>query len=131
MARLSRIILACFIALLALVVVSPRIYAFDAFEETCDGSAQASSSAVCQDKDSGNNLNGSADGILPKVANIIAAVGGLIAVIFIMINGVTIMTSTGDSSKISKAREGIIYAAIGLAVIVMARVIIAFILRYI
>ena len=121
-----------FVSTLAFVAVSPRLYAFNAFKETCDGAA-AASSAVCQDKTANNSVNPTDPngGLLHRIANLIAAAGGLIAVIFVMINGLTLMTSTGDSAKISKAREGLIYAAIGLAVIVLARLVIALILRYV
>jgi hypothetical protein len=132
MTKLARIILASLIAVLALVAISPRLYAFDPLDNTCDGSDKSAASSVCQDNinNPGADLASPQNGIIPKIANIIAAVGGLIAVIFIMVNGVTFMTSTGDSAKISKAREGLIYAGIGLAVVVLARVIIAYILRY-
>lgn len=129
MSRLTKIFLATFIALLSLVAVSPRIYAFDAFKDTCNGAADSS---VCQDNASGKgaNLASSSDGIISKIANIIAAVAGIVAVVFIMVNGFTFMTSTGDSAKLSKAREGLIYAAIGLVIVVLSRTIIALILRY-
>lgn len=129
--KVLRLFLTLFIALFAFLLVTSTAHAaFDPFENTCDGTVATNDSSVCQDKDKGNNLNGSADGIIPKVANIVAAVGGVIAVVFIMVNGITIMTSTGDSSKISKARDGLIYAAIGLIVIVLARTIIYVIMRY-
>lgn len=118
----------------AFLLFSPVAHAaFDPFEDTCDGSSAASSSSVCKDK----NINAGKDptdpitGIIPKVANIIAAVGGIIAVVMIMVNGVTLIMSTGDSAKINKARDGIIYAAVGIVIIVMARVIVAFILRFV
>lgn len=132
MSKLLKIFIGTFIAILAVVAVSPRIYAFDAFKDTCDGSSEAASSSVCQDNASGKGttLADPNNGIIPKVANIVAAVGGIIAVVFIMVNGFTIMTSTGDSAKITKARDGLIYAAVGLVVIVLARTIIALILRY-
>lgn len=128
-----KIFLAALVVGLTFLSMTPRLYAFNAFQDACDGSTASNNSSVCQDKTANNSTN-PADpngGFLPKIANIIAAVGGLIAVIFIMVNGFNIMTSTGDSAKLSKAREGIIYAAIGIVVIVLARTIIAVILRYV
>lgn len=131
MKRLASLLIASFIALLAFGSIAPRLYAFDSLQNICDGSSEATSSSVCQDRNKGTIIADPQNGLLPKIANIVAAVGGLLAVIFIMVNGFTFMTSTGDSAKTSKAREGLIYAAIGLAIIVMARVIIALIMRYV
>ena len=53
----------------------------------------------------------------------------MIAVVIIMISGLKMIMSSGDSKKLSDARNAIIYAAVGLVVIALARVIIEFILR--
>ena len=119
---------------IGLVTLAPApALAFSPFSEACDGSSASAESSVCRDK----NFNSTADptdpqsGIIGTVTNIIAAVGGIIAVVFMMVNGFKFMTSTGDSAKVAKARESVIYAAIGLVVIVLARIIIAFISRFI
>lgn len=103
--------------------------AYDPYQVACDGGASASSS-VCKDRDRGKDLADPNTGLVPIIANIIAVVGGIIAVVYIMINGLTFMSSSGDSAKIAKAREGLIYAAVGLAVIIVSRSILALILRY-
>jgi hypothetical protein len=66
-------------------------------------------------------------GIITKVANILAIVAGVIAVIVIIIAGITMMTSGGDAGKVASSRNAIIYTAIGLVVIVLARTIVVFI----
>lgn len=108
-----------------------RSYAFDAFENTCDSTTTDAS--VCQDQAAAADSPSTdpTTGIIPTIANIVAAVSGIIAVVFIMINGLNFMTSSGDSAKLSKARDGLIYAAVGLMIIVSARIIVAVILRYI
>lgn len=118
----------------SVVIFTPKASAaFDPFKDTCDGSQASNESAVCKDKNFnvGQSPVDPANGIIPKVANIIAAVGGVIAVVFIMINGVSLLTSTGDSAKVNKARDGLIYASVGIVVIIMARAIVAFIMRFI
>lgn len=64
------------------------------------------------------------DGELPNfITNIlyaIIAVSGLVAVIYIVIGGITYMTSTGDSQKLEKAKKTILYACIGLAICALA-----------
>ena len=67
------------------------------------------------------------DGIIARVANILAFVASVIAVIIIIIAGIIMITSGGDSAKVKKSRDTIIYAAIGLVVIVLSRTIVVFI----
>lgn len=119
-----------FVATLAFVAVltftAAPVFAFDPFEEACRSNPDNS---ICTtpvtDPISGD------ESVIPKIANFAAAIGGVIAVVMIMVNGLTLITSTGDSAKLSKAREGVIYAAIGIVVIVLARAIIAAIMRFI
>ena len=65
------------------------------------------------------------------VVNIINGVVGalaLVAVIFIVVGGVNYMTSTGDAGKIQKAKNTILYAAIGLVICVLAFAIVNFVI---
>ncbi len=102
--------------------------ALDPYATTCSD-PEVKDSAVCQSK---NNSDPSPiygpNGILTKAANLIAAVGGIIAVVMIMLGGLKMITSSGDSKKLSDAKNTIIYASVGIVVIVLARVIIEFIL---
>lgn len=67
---------------------------------------------------------------LPNIiVNIIRAViliSGLIAVIFVIIGGVNYMTSSGDSSKLEKAKKTILYALIGLIIAALSFAIVNF-----
>lgn len=89
----------------------------------CNGAAAAS--PVCHapttDPLTGNN------GVIVKATNIIALVAGVAAVIIIILAGIRFILSSGDSAKTGQARETIIYASVGLAVIVLSRTIITFI----
>jgi len=55
---------------------------------------------------------------------LIAAISGFVAVIIIIIAGIQYMTSGGDPQKINKAKDTILFAAIGIIVVVLARIII-------
>lgn len=100
-----------------------------------DCNAQGSgNSAVCKDSQaqasSGNNndpLTGS-DGLIIKIANVVAAVAGIAAVIIIILAGMRMVTSGGSSEDITGGRRTIIYALVGLVVIVLARAIVGLIL---
>ena len=67
----------------------------------------------------GTTNTGIAD-VLAGILNSVIGIGGIIAVIFIVVGGITYMTSTGDPGKTKKAKDTILYALIGLVVCAMA-----------
>ena len=54
------------------------------------------------------------------------AISGLVAAIFVIYGGIAYMTSSGDPNKLQKAKNIIIYALAGLAIVGLAKVITAF-----
>ena len=60
--------------------------------------------------------------------NFTYGVAGIVAVIVIIVAGVIYVTSVGDPNKTSKALRAIIYAAVGLAVVVLAAIITNFLI---
>lgn len=52
---------------------------------------------------------------------------GFVSAIFVVYGGVSYITSSGDPGKVKKAKDAILYALIGLAVVALSEVIIAFI----
>lgn len=91
----------------------------------CTGSN--SRSPACQVKDA-NPLTGT-NSTIAKVTRIIAFLAGLTAVLLIIIGGFMYVLSGGDSSKISTAKHTVIYALIGLVIVISAQTIIVFILN--
>jgi hypothetical protein len=67
-----------------------------------------------------NIPNGSADQVLAAGLNIAYFVGGIIAVVVIIIAGFTLVTNGGEPDAIKKAKNSILYAVIGLVVILIA-----------
>jgi hypothetical protein len=93
--------------------------------DICSG--KGADSAVCKDKDpSGNPLTGG-DGAIMKIANIIAVVAGVGAVITIIVAGIRFIVGGGDSNAVAGARRAVIYALLGLVIIVTGRLIIGLI----
>lgn len=52
---------------------------------------------------------------------------GIVAVIFVLMGGVKYMTSAGDPGKTKQAKQTILYALIGLVIVVLAEVITGFV----
>jgi hypothetical protein len=114
-------------ALVALLVllIAPSVYAqTDVFEEACRSNPNA---ALCQAKDEDTPIAGE-DGLIIRVARLIATIVGVVAVIVIIIGGLQYMLAAGDSAKINNAKNAILYALIGLVVAVIAQFIILFVI---
>ncbi len=62
------------------------------------------------------------------IINWIVGVVGLVAVVVIIIGGVTYMTSNGDPGKVKKAKDTILYGIIGLLVCALAFAIVNFVI---
>ncbi|MCA9346701.1 hypothetical protein KC960_04380 [Candidatus Saccharibacteria bacterium] len=66
---------------------------------------------------------------LSKVLPILFGTITAIAVLIIVVQGIRFVLSKGEPDKALQARKGVIYAAVGLAVVFMADIIVAFILK--
>lgn len=62
-----------------------------------------------------------------NIINVVLSFVGIIAVGVIVYGGIIYTTSTGDSSKIHKAKNTILYGLVGLVVAIMAFAIVAFV----
>jgi hypothetical protein len=87
--------------------------------------------------DISNPGNGSCNGtstssfqtLLDNIVNIFSAIVGIIAVIMIIVGGLRYITSGGDSSKVGSAKTTIIYALVGLVIVVLAQLIVHFVVN--
>lgn len=67
-------------------------------------------------------------GMIESIVNGVIAVGGVVAVIFIVVGGFNYMTSSGDAQKVQKAKATIMYACIGLAIVALSFIIVNFVI---
>lgn len=95
----------------------------------CGDSNGEGSSAVCTDVQNANPTTDPLVDRLEKIAQIVAYVAGGGAILMILVGSVQYVTSAGDSNKIGSAKNTIIYALIGLIVIVLATSIIEFVVN--
>lgn len=87
---------------------------------------ETKNSSVCQStkKDPFTGSNST----LLTIANILAWIGGVIAVVMLIYAGFVYVTSSGDDGKIKSAKNIILYSIVGLVVIVVSRIIVAFVI---
>jgi len=98
------------------------------FNDACNGQTNSATCNSVTPPNGSNPLTGS-NGILLKVARIIAIIGGVTAVIVIIISGFNYMTANGDPQKAKKARDALIGALIGLFIMSIASVVITFVVN--
>lgn len=66
--------------------------------------------------------------ILTTVINIFSFIVGVVAVIMIVVGGLRYITSGGESSNVSSAKNTIIYAIVGLVIVALSQIIVHFVL---
>lgn len=69
-----------------------------------------------------------AEAVLEEILRVVYLIAGFIAVIVIVVSGIFYTTSAGDPAKTKRAKDALLYAVIGLAVVGFAFAITSFIL---
>lgn len=63
-----------------------------------------------------------------NVVTIFSVIVGVVAVIMIIVGGFKYVTSNGDSSQITSAKNTIVYAIVGLIIVAIAQILVRFVL---
>lgn len=66
---------------------------------------------------------------LATVLNVLSIVIGIVAVVMVIIGGFKYITSAGDSGKTASAKNTILYAVIGLVIVIFAQIIVNFVIN--
>lgn len=94
----------------------------DSVSDACKGVGLSAGTKGCSSP--GVSIND----VIKSVVNIISGIVGVVAVIMIIWGGFKYITSGGDSSNVSGAKNTIIYAIIGLVIVALAQLIVHFVL---
>ncbi len=78
----------------------------------------------CEDDGEDNSFAG----LAKKIINIFSIVVGTVSVVMIIIGGFRYIISGGDSNGVSGAKNTILYAIVGLVIVLFAQVIVRFVL---
>ena len=92
---------------------------------TCVGANCANNGATEVSNDQESDLTGTVGTII----NVVIFVIGFVAVAMVIVGGVQYSTSSGDSAKVKKAKDTIMYGIIGLVVAILAFAIVNFVIQ--
>lgn len=112
----------CALFAAAALLFAPAASAVDVFEQACSG--QGGDNAACAA--SRDDL----DKLWQGATQVLLYVVGILAVIMIIVGAIRYVTSNGDQSQITSAKNTILYAVVGLVLAVAAGPIISFVLEY-
>ncbi len=90
----------------------------------------AAESAQCTGARAAGGVCGGTDleGKITSVVDVLFYIAGALAVLVLVYGGIRYITSTGDPRRIQAAKDTIIYGIIGLVVVILARMIVAFVI---
>lgn len=119
-------------SILLVFLVPQTVVAVDVFQPTCSGGEFShSDSTLCKSNENqpstGNKIYGQ-NGVLTRVAKLMAVIVGIASVIMIIIGGFKYVTSSGDPSNVKSAKDTIIYALVGILIAVSTQSIVVFVL---
>ncbi|MEI9913688.1 MAG: hypothetical protein WDN66_01655 [Candidatus Saccharibacteria bacterium] len=89
----------------------------------------ATASSTNFDCGTGGSITSGVKGLAKKVVDIFSVIVGIISVIMIIYAGFRYITSGGESGSVSSAKNTLIYAIIGLFIVVIAQVIVHYVLN--
>lgn len=90
-----------------------------------DGELLSTDGSCTTDEAAGDQVNQT----VTLALNLFSAIVGIIAVVMIIVGGVKYITSQGESTNITAAKNTILYAVIGLVVVALAQIIVRFVLE--
>ena len=89
------------------------------------GTTNNPASGACTGVDETSKVNN----LITTIINVFSVVVGIVAVVMIIVGGFRYITSGGDSTKVTSAKNTLLYAIIGLVVVALAQIIVKFVLN--
>jgi hypothetical protein len=95
----------------------------DAKSDICSGIGAAGGTGGCAP--SGTSINR----VLTFAINTLSMIAGVAAVIMVILAGLKYITANGEAANISSAKTTLVYAIIGLIVVVISQALVKFVLK--
>lgn len=118
------ILLSAVLGSLALAPVHSYAATDGSKNEVCKGLGE-----VVNDKTCTGDSGGSFDKLVSTLLNLFSTIVGVVSVFMVIFGGFRYITSGGDSSKVTSAKNTIIYAVIGLVVVAFSQILVKFVIN--
>lgn len=92
----------------------------------CAGSNLEFTTTPGQCQVASTDANTKINDIVHTIVNFLSAIVGIVAVIMIIVGGLRYVTSGGNDSSVTAAKNTILYAIIGLVIVALAQIIVRF-----
>lgn len=116
-------------ALVCLVALTPAVATVSAQSKAdiCQGIGltAGTNSNDCKDPSGSPDVNST----IRTVINLLSLVVGVVAVIMVIVGGLKYILSSGDSNSINSAKNTVLFALVGLAIVALAQVIVRFVVN--
>lgn len=128
---MKRILISMFLLFSVLAPASLALpvatYAVDILPTCAEDAAKVTD--YCQDVASQSKVTTNPIISFIKVAiNTVSYIGGAAAVIILIVSGIRMIVSNGDSNAVTESRNGVIYSLVGIIVIIFAQTLVIFVL---
>ncbi len=112
------------VSAMLLPVMTPVVVNAAPADDACAGLRLANPNANCNPGTAESDFGG----IIDTIIDILSVIVGAAAVIMIIIGGFRYVISNGDANGVSGAKNAILYAIVGLVIVVFAQTIVKFVL---
>lgn len=116
--------IAALLAMVGMTFSQPAVQAAAINKNICKGVSLADGGPATCTEDGTNSFSG----LAKKVVDIFSIVVGAVSVIMIIVGGFRYIVSNGDSTAVTGAKNSILYAVVGLVIVLFAQVIVRFVL---
>ncbi len=127
--KIHNTIIALTIALTPSLLVPAAAHAVDCNASTKNALQCGADSGSGQTNPDSSTASKSIDSTISTGLNLLSVAVGVVAVVMVSLAGFKYITSGGNEEKVKSAKKSLIYALVGLIVVVLAQVIVQFVLK--
>ena len=123
----STLALAAMLMVPMLAIATPANAQVETNDALCRGlnaTTGDSDNTDCGTEDAGSNV----ENIVFTIIDVVSFVVGAISVIMIIVGGLRYITSSGESNNVQAAKNTIMYAIVGLIIVIFAQTIVKFVI---
>ncbi len=118
--KIGKVLIISMIILTTPLLVTNTSFAANVFK-ACSSNSSLSSTNVCSTINNNAHTGNPISNIINSILNIFSYVAGILTVILMIVSGFRYSSSSGDSNKVTQAKQTLTYALIGLAFVIISR----------